>query len=233
MAPAATRPSPSVRRPPTDAIAAVTHRPPPSLCLSVSGAVGAFAKSRPQKLVGKNKLVPRLLGVNKECVMRVDEKTKDVLKEWPLEQVRRWNTSPRTFTLDFGDYQDGYYSVQTLDGEKIGQLIAGYIDIIVKKKAMKDHLGIEGDEGSTMLEDVVAPAKATLVAHGQIGAGQYAQDGHVALRGVLRTPQQQPHGYGYGINGAQYGAVSGEIQSQSIIAKLLNVISICMWHTAA
>ncbi|WKX89798.1 hypothetical protein Q1695_009001 [Nippostrongylus brasiliensis] len=169
-----------------------------------------------EKLCGKNKLVPRLLGVNKECVMRVDEKTKDVLKEWPLEQVRRWNTSPRTFTLDFGDYQDGYYSVQTLDGEKIGQLIAGYIDIIVKKKAMKDHLGIEGDEGSTMLEDVVAPAKATLVAHGQIGAGQYAQDGHVALRGVLRTPQQQPQPYGYGINGAQYGAVSGEIQSQSL-----------------
>ncbi|VDM74969.1 unnamed protein product [Strongylus vulgaris] len=115
-----------------------------------------------EKLCGKNKLVPRLLGVNKECVMRVDEKTKDVLKEWPLEQVRRWNTSPRTFTLDFGDYQDGYYSVQTSDGEKIGQLIAGYIDIIVKKKAMRDHLGIEGDEGSTMLEDVVAPAKATL-----------------------------------------------------------------------
>ncbi|KIH54167.1 hypothetical protein ANCDUO_15688 [Ancylostoma duodenale] len=52
-----------------------------------------------EKLCGKNKLVPRLLGVNKECVMRVDEKTKDVLKEWPLEQVRRWNTSPRTFTL--------------------------------------------------------------------------------------------------------------------------------------
>ncbi|KAL6731024.1 hypothetical protein Aduo_001938 [Ancylostoma duodenale] len=169
-----------------------------------------------EKLCGKNKLVPRLLGVNKECVMRVDEKTKDVLKEWPLEQVRRWNTSPRTFTLDFGDYQDGYYSVQTSDGEKIGQLIAGYIDIIVKKKAMRDHLGIEGDEGSTMLEDVVAPAKATLVAHGQIGAGQHAQDGHVALRGVLRTPQQQPQPYGYGINGAQYGAVSGEIQSQSL-----------------
>lgn len=54
------------------------------------------------------------------------------------------------------------------------------------------------------------------VAHGQIGAGQHAQDGHVALRGVLRTPQQQPQPYGYGINGAQYGAVSGEIQSQSL-----------------
>lgn len=48
---------------------------------------------------GKNKLVPRLLGVNKDCVMRVDERTKEVLKVWPLEQVRRWAASPNTFTL--------------------------------------------------------------------------------------------------------------------------------------
>ena len=48
---------------------------------------------------------------------------------------------------DFGDYQEGYYSVQTPDGEKIGQLIGGYIDIILKKKRTKDHQGIEGDEG--------------------------------------------------------------------------------------
>ena len=27
---------------------------------------------------GKNKLVPRLLGIDKESVLRVDEKTKDV-----------------------------------------------------------------------------------------------------------------------------------------------------------
>ncbi len=52
-----------------------------------------------EKMKGKNKLVPRLLGINKECVMRVDEKTKEVLKEWPLEQVRRWAASPKTFTL--------------------------------------------------------------------------------------------------------------------------------------
>ncbi|UMM10645.1 hypothetical protein L5515_000321 [Caenorhabditis briggsae] len=166
-----------------------------------------------EKLPGKNKLVPRLLGVNKESVMRVDEKTKEILKEWPLEQVRRWVPSPKCFTLDFGDYQDGYYSVQTTDGEKIAQLIQGYVDIILKKKRTQDHQGIEGDEGSTMLEDMVAPAKATLVAHGQIGNGQHAQDGLVAVRGVLRTPQG---GQGYGINGAQYGAVSGEITSQEL-----------------
>ena len=48
---------------------------------------------------GKNKLVPRLLGVNKESVLRVDEKTKQVLKVWPLTQVRRWAASPNSFTL--------------------------------------------------------------------------------------------------------------------------------------
>lgn len=34
---------------------------------------------------------------------------------------------------DFGDYSDRYYSVQTTEGEQIAQLIAGYIDIILKK----------------------------------------------------------------------------------------------------
>ncbi|VDP00643.1 unnamed protein product, partial [Soboliphyme baturini] len=71
-----------------------------------------------EKMKGKNKLAPRLLGINKDCVMRVDEKTKEVLKIYPLEQVRRWAASPNTFTLDFGDYQDAYYSVQTTEGEK-------------------------------------------------------------------------------------------------------------------
>uniref|UniRef100_A0A1I7WUE8 LAGLIDADG_2 domain-containing protein n=1 Tax=Heterorhabditis bacteriophora TaxID=37862 RepID=A0A1I7WUE8_HETBA len=119
---------------------------------------------------------------------------------------------------------DGYYSVKTADGEKIGQLIGGYIDIIMKKKRMKDHLGIEGDEGSTMLEDIVAPAKATLVKFlifnifilNLVIFLFQAQDINIALRGVLRTPQTNGFGYGYGINGAQYGAVSGDLQGQSM-----------------
>lgn len=126
---------------------------------------------------GKNKLVPRLLGVTKDSVLRLDEKTKEILKTWPLTTVRRWGASPNTFTLDFGDYSDQYYSVQTTEGEQIQQIIAGYIDIILKKviitktiskckcllfglqKQAKDHFGIEGDEGSTMVEDRVSPHK--------------------------------------------------------------------------
>ncbi|CAJ0563615.1 unnamed protein product, partial [Mesorhabditis spiculigera] len=173
-----------------------------------------------EKVNGKNKLVPRLLGINKDSIMRVDEKTKDILKEWPLEQVRRWGNTGNTFSLDFGDYQDGYYWVNTPEGERIAALFGwliffSYIDIILKKRRTADHRGIEGDEGSTMLEDMVAPARATLVAHGQIGDGSHQQavHGNVAVPGVLRSSATPT---GYGINGAQYGAVSGQIISQSM-----------------
>jgi len=43
---------------------------------------------------------------------------------------------------DFGDYTEGYYSVQTPEGEQISQLIAGYIDIILKKVYQIYFLGI-------------------------------------------------------------------------------------------
>lgn len=40
---------------------------------------------------------------------------------------------------DFGEYQESYYSVQTTEGEQISQLIAGYIDIILKKASNKKY----------------------------------------------------------------------------------------------
>lgn len=58
---------------------------------------------------------------------------------------------------DFGDYKDGYYSVQTTEGDQIAQLIAGYIDIILKKRQAKDNYGPEMDEDAAMVEDVVSP----------------------------------------------------------------------------
>ena len=88
-----------------------------------------YSKNNPiffqEKMRGRNRLVPRLLGVTKDSVLRLDEKTKEILKTWPLTTVRRWAASPNVFTLDFGDYQDQYYSVQTTEGEQISQLIAG------------------------------------------------------------------------------------------------------------
>ncbi|XP_032666457.1 talin-1 isoform X3 [Odontomachus brunneus] len=166
-----------------------------------------------EKMKGKNKLVPRLLGVTKDSVLRLDEKTKEILKTWPLTTVRRWGASPNTFTLDFGDYSDQYYSVQTTEAEQILQLIAGYIDIILKKQKAKDHFGIEGDEGSTMVEDSVSPLKATIMQHetSNVGKGN-VEAVSVAIPAVMRAGGDGARPYGTGhVGGAQYTTVSGQV----------------------
>uniref|UniRef100_A0A8C3IIQ6 Talin 1 n=1 Tax=Chrysemys picta bellii TaxID=8478 RepID=A0A8C3IIQ6_CHRPI len=164
-----------------------------------------------EKMKGKNKLVPRLLGITKECVMRVDEKTKEVIQEWNLTNIKRWAASPKSFTLDFGDYQDGYYSVQTTEGEQIAQLIAGYIDIILKKKKSKDHFGLEGDEESTMLEDSVSPKKSTVLQQ-QFNRVGKVEHGSVALPAIMRSGAGGPENFQVGtMPQAQQQITSGQM----------------------
>ncbi|XP_074136431.1 talin-1 isoform X2 [Sminthopsis crassicaudata] len=164
-----------------------------------------------EKMKGKNKLVPRLLGITKECVMRVDEKTKEVIQEWNLTNIKRWAASPKSFTLDFGDYQDGYYSVQTTEGEQIAQLIAGYIDIILKKKKSKDHFGLEGDEESTMLEDSVSPKKSTVLQQQYNRVGR-VEHGSVALPAIMRSGASGPENFQVGsMPPAQQQITSGQM----------------------
>ncbi|KAJ8706954.1 hypothetical protein PYW08_011088 [Mythimna loreyi] len=164
-----------------------------------------------EKMKGKNKLVPRLLGVTKDSVLRLDEKTKEILQTWPLTTVRRWCASPNTFTLDFGDYSDQYYSVQTTEAEQILQVIAGYIDIIVRKQRAKEHLGIEGDEGSAMLEDSVSPSKANIIQHDTFKSGK------VNTESVAKPAVHRPGAEGakpFAVNhmtSAQQTTVSGQI----------------------
>ena len=61
---------------------------------------------------GRNMLVRCLLGITPECIMRVDAKTKEVLKIWPLTTIRRWAASPSSFTLVGGG--GGYVPVEIL-----------------------------------------------------------------------------------------------------------------------
>jgi hypothetical protein len=53
------------------------------------------------------------------------ERPLQVIKQWPLTHLRRWAASDKTFTLDFGDYEEDYMTFQTTEGEAISQLIAG------------------------------------------------------------------------------------------------------------
>lgn len=164
-----------------------------------------------EKMKNKNKLVPRLLGINKDSVLRLDEKTKEILKTWPLTTVRRWGASPNTFTLDFGDYSDQYYSVQTKEAEQISQIISGYIDIILKKKQAKDHFGIEGDEGSTMVEETISPFKASILQHESNKVSKVNTES-VAKPAIMRagTEGVKPYGTGH-VGSAQYTTISGQI----------------------
>ncbi|XP_073841685.1 talin_middle and talin-RS domain-containing protein rhea isoform X1 [Musca autumnalis] len=163
-----------------------------------------------EKMNGKNKLVPRLLGVTKDSVLRLDERTKEILVSWPLTTVRRWGASPNTFTLDFGDYANQYYSVQTTEAEQIVQLIAGYIDIILKKKQTKDHFGIEGDEGSTMVEESVAPFKATFLQHETNKIGKINTES-LAHPGMMRADDGEKSYTQGELQTVQYGAFVGQV----------------------
>ncbi|XP_071140342.1 talin-1-like isoform X1 [Mytilus edulis] len=182
-----------------------------------------------EKMPGKNKLTPRLLGITKESVVRMDEKTKEILKTWPLTTVRRWAASPNSFTLDFGDYSDNYYSVQTQEGEQISRLIAGYIDIILSKKKAKDHLGIDGEDEAPISEDNVAPSQATIIQRNQAKIG-HADVGSVAMPAVLRGANTGQSSFSTGSMGsAQHSQVSNEAhvghanrQSQNIREQTLS-----------
>uniref|UniRef100_A0A8C3H3Y1 Talin 2 n=1 Tax=Corvus moneduloides TaxID=1196302 RepID=A0A8C3H3Y1_CORMO len=150
------------------------------------------------KMKGKKQAGSSFAGGHQGSVMRVDEKTKEVLQEWPLTTVKRWAASPKSFTLDFGEYQESYYSVQTTEGEQISQLIAGYIDIILKKKQSKDRFGLEGDEESTMLEESVSPKKSTILQQ-QFNRTGKVEHGSVALPAVMRSGSSGPETFNIGI----------------------------------
>ncbi|KAH9595891.1 Talin-1 [Schistosoma haematobium] len=140
-----------------------------------------------ERIKGKNKLIPRLLGITKDSVVRLDEKTKEVLKIWPLTSICKWAASPHAFTMDFGEYSpDEYYTAQTSEGEQISQLIAGYIDIILKKQKATDHPGLQGDEESAMYEENVQAERATIVQHQRVPVRGRGKD--QLVNGVVEKP---------------------------------------------
>jgi talin len=109
----------------------------------------------------RKKLVNALIGVTKSSVVKLDMETKEVITEWKLTQLRRWAASPNSFTLDFGDYAEAYYSVQTTEGEQIAGLISGYIDIILKKRKEIEKIVVEDEIEETTVEEYIKPTKAT------------------------------------------------------------------------
>jgi len=59
-----------------------------------------------ERMKGQKKPVPKLLGITRDAILRLDAETKEVEHEYPLTHLRRWAASPASFTLDFGDYEE-------------------------------------------------------------------------------------------------------------------------------
>ena len=54
----------------------------------------SYFNSSKENNLKKNKMIPILLGVTKESVVRMDAETKEIIKTWSLTQLRRWAASP-------------------------------------------------------------------------------------------------------------------------------------------
>ncbi|KAI8906214.1 hypothetical protein DFJ77DRAFT_477968 [Powellomyces hirtus] len=164
--------------------------------------------------VKKKKDSAMLLGVTKQSVVKLDPITKEIIREWRLTQLRRWAASPNSFTMDFGDYADAYFSVRTTEGEQISQLIAGYIDIIIKKRKEAEKVVEIDEEEQATMEEYVTPSRATNV--GIVTAGA-----RTAVESKVAAPPMVADGMraGWGRSGtnfyaAQYGTAGGGFTPQ-------------------
>eukprot|EP01113_Clastostelium_recurvatum_P020003 TRINITY_DN236_c0_g1_i4.p1 TRINITY_DN236_c0_g1~~TRINITY_DN236_c0_g1_i4.p1 ORF type:complete len:2591 (+),score=1077.50 TRINITY_DN236_c0_g1_i4:231-8003(+) len=107
-----------------------------------------------ERVKGQKKPVAKMLGITRDAIIRLDFESKEVEHEYPLTHLKRWAASPASFTLDFGDYEDDYVSVITTEGEAISQLLAGYIDILLKKRKDTGVVLDENDNDVATVETV-------------------------------------------------------------------------------
>ncbi|XP_050357241.1 talin-1-like isoform X2 [Nymphalis io] len=113
-----------------------------------------------EKQKSKKKLVPRLLGINSESILRLDEETKEILQVWPLTQVKSYRAGNEFFTLNFGDYSEKEYAVKTNEAFRIRDILQGYIDIIRKRLAAPYN--VTYNEGEVICEEMVESSRGTL-----------------------------------------------------------------------
>ncbi|KPJ14605.1 Talin-2 [Papilio machaon] len=110
---------------------------------------------------GKKKLVPRLLGINAESILRLDEVTKEILQVWKLTQVKTFRAGKEMFTLDFGDYSDKQYTVKTNEAHRIRDILQGYIDIV--HRSLASPYNVTPSEGEVICEDNVQSSKGHII----------------------------------------------------------------------
>ena len=154
------------------------------------------------------------LAVLRDSIIVMDPVTFKILKSWELEKIKRFAASPRSFTLDFGDNEQDYYIVQTLEGDAIRAQIAGYIDIILKRRREAPGASTANTTKTPQITQVKPVHGITVVgttlARAQGGQPVYGPDGS------LMDPSGNTLGYGYGPGGV--GFMGGDLVGVSGMA---------------
>ncbi|KAK6099239.1 hypothetical protein MT418_000678 [Batrachochytrium dendrobatidis] len=171
----------------------------------------------------RKKATTMLLGVTKQSILRVDLETKEIVQEWKLTQIRRWAATAKTFTLDFGDHSENYYSVESTEGDQISRLISGYIDIIVKKRNQKSRTVEEARvEEQAVIEDYVRPGRANNVeVVATAGGARRAKESHTG--GAMFVDDEQSSNY-QKTNRHQNSVPQGEIAQNLDIVEFQQAI---------
>lgn len=154
------------------------------LCRSLKTYGITFFRVEEQVKVKSSQTVERLLGITKDTVLRVDKDSKEIMQSWPMNTLRRWAAAPNSITLDFGDYSNSYYTVQTTEGEQISRLLAGYIDLIIKKRSDTSADIVDGNGEIAIAQESIRPARAAGVSINSSN-GQKARDFNVATSDLV------------------------------------------------
>jgi len=159
-----------------------------------------------QKVPGSKKDLKISIGITRSKVIKLETETQKELKSWPFEHLRRWSGEAGVFTLDFGDYADDYLTLYTDEAEGMSQLIAGYIDIILRQRV--DTERVVEDDDSLMAEEQLLQGNFGV---GQLGATAGFSSPYPGGQSVpqMLHPGQQNSGQIYDPNSADTAETVG------------------------
>jgi talin len=151
----------------------------------------------------------------------------DIIVQHELKHVKRFAAAPGSFTIDFGDYEKDYCVIITdsVTAQAMSELLAGYIDILLKRK--KDEGTIVDDDTAEEAMVEMVTALPGLVAHSFTttdysgGFGQGANSGYWGAGGMMAS-------YVQGLQGSlgQFGNSAASVMSvDRFISELLRPVN--------
>lgn len=172
-----------------------------------------------------------LLGITRDKIVKMEYESREVVKEWPIEQLRRWAATSNSFTLDFGDWSDDYFVVKTEEGDQMSKLIAGYIDLILKTQTEANRMAEEDDAQEAEVSSV---AIASGVAHNSVTTSYSASiSGGMAVPNAMNIGQQVPGAsrvgglQSFNVGGVGVGSAGMSVTSMAFPqAQKLNVVDV-------